>query len=590
MEKKTSNIGSIPSSGEQILAKSTKGATFLMMTQIFTKMITFILNSLLVRFLSPRIFGITAFLEFILGTVLFFSREAIRLSTLRIKENQESVSETNTYSTGTKHHSHSNNSKDVLTSSNRLSKSPVLQTVVNFAHIPLWIGIPLSIGLISWQYRNVNSYFVGLPFFTWSIFLIWASIIIELLSEPFFIVNQFFLNYGTRSCFESISVTTGCLTNFIVIYAFEKNLLFAIPKEDLEINKEGIAILAFAIGKFAHSITLLLCYYYDYFKNFRAKRLFHMRLVKIHSSSDSTSKVSYYFQADILEHFRKVYFQMCFKHLLTEGDKLVINSLCTVEEQGIYSLLSNYGSLVTRLLFAPIEESLRLFLARLLSVKRNNKNLILSMEVLVNLTKFYLYLSLIIVIFGPINSSFLLQFLIGTKWSTTTLLDTIRIYCFYIPFLAINGIFEAFFQSVASGDQILKQSYLMMVFSGIFLLNCYIFIQYLDLSLDGLILSNIINMILRITYCGWFISKFYKELHTDRGSFVINFKNFGSVSMIGLIMCLFDYWFIGYVKNFQQLFINIFLALSLLIIMIYQERLLIKRYINRGKANEFKDV
>ena len=48
---------------QQILEKSTKGATFLMLGQLFTKAITFFLNSILVRFLSPRIFGITAFLE-----------------------------------------------------------------------------------------------------------------------------------------------------------------------------------------------------------------------------------------------------------------------------------------------------------------------------------------------------------------------------------------------------------------------------------------------------------------------------------------------------------------------------------------------
>lgn len=580
MEKKMhSNI--TPSSGDQILAKSTKGAYFLMMAQLFTKMITFVLNNLLVRFLSPRIFGITAFLEFILGTTLFFSREAIRLSTLRIKDTQD---------TNEKHESSKTHSQGVSHRSGH-SRSQTLQMVVNFSYIPFWIGLPLSVILITWQHKSISSYFVNLPFFTWSIFLIWLSIIVELLSEPYFIVNQFLLNYGTRSSIESVAVTAGCVVNFVVIYAFEKKFfLLNIPIEELEVNKEGIAILAFAIGKCVHSVTLLIFYYFDYLKNFRNKNLFNLKLTKIHSISSSNSKESYYFQSDILAHWRKVYFQMCFKHLLTEGDKLVINSLCTVEEQGIYSLLSNYGSLITRLLFAPIEESLRLFLTRLLSIKRNNKNLTLSMEVLVNITKFYLYLSLMIVIFGPINSSFLLQFLIGAKWSTTTLLNTIRIYCFYIPFLALNGVFEAFFQSVASGDEILRQSYLMMIFSFVFLVNCYVFIKHLDLSLEGLIISNIINMALRISYCGWFISKFYKELHTERGSFVINFKNFFNVSFIGLLICLLDYWFIGYVKNFAQLFANVALALGMLLVIIYKERRLIKKYLQRNQASEIKST
>lgn len=573
MEKKTPHL---PSTSEQILERSTKGATFLMMGQLFTKLVTFVLNNLLIRFLSPRIFGITAFLEFIQGTVLFFSRDAIRLSTLRISDSGNGIVDGDSEDYQETHY-----------------KSKVLQTAVNFSHIPLWIGFPLSIGLTAWQYRNINAYFITLPFFTWSIFLIWLSIIVELLSEPFFIVNQFMLNYAARSRFESIAVTTGCIVNFIVVYAVQQSR-YPMGIVTADSDKEGIAILAFALGKVAHSITLLACYYWDYHKNFKPKKLFSTRLTKIKSSESNELKKnysknsSYFFQNDILEHFKKVYFQLCFKHLLTEGDKLIINSLCTVEEQGIYALLSNYGSLLTRLLFAPIEESLRLFLARLLS-SHNQKNLKLAIEVLVNLTRFYIYLSLMIIVFGPVNSSFLLQFLIGSKWSTTSVLDTIRVYCFYIPFLSLNGIFEAFFQSVATGDQILKHSYFMMAFSGIFLLNSWALIEKLKLSIEGLILSNIINMILRILYCGVFLNKFHRELFTD-SSFFFNFKDFKTVIVAGLTVCLVDWWFIGYVKNLQQFFINVLFALGLLALIMVKERQTIQSLINKRAMSSSKDV
>lgn len=548
------------SSSQQILEKSTKGATFLMMGQLFTKLITFFLNNLLIRFLSPRIFGITSFLEFIVGTALFFSREAVRLSTLRIKENID----------------------DEDTESSNKNRSRVMQTAVNFAHISLWIGIPLSIFLMTWQYRNINSYFVSLPYFTLSVLLIWVSIIIELLSEPFFIVNQFMLNYSTRSRFESISVTLGCIVNFAVILSFEKSL-FLFKNDNSEVSKEGVAILAFAMGKLVHSVSLLSCYYYDYMKNFNSGSAFSLRLTKVRMDND---KRVYYFQHDILEHFKKVYFQMCFKHLLTEGDKLIINSLCTVEEQGIYSLLSNYGSLITRLLFAPIEESLRLFLARLLSTN-NSKNLRLSMKVLVNLTKFYIYLSIMILIFGPTNSPFLLHFLIGSKWSRTSVLDEIRVYCFYLPLLAMNGIFEAFFQSIATGDQILKHSYLMMIFSGVFLTNCWLLIEYLQLSISGLIASNIINMTLRIGYCVWFINRFYKQVSS---SFFVNFRSLKWISLLGLIIWIIDWGIIGFTKNFQQLFVNIALALLLLAVILVKERDSLRALAGKSKLSRTKNT
>ncbi|QLG73234.1 hypothetical protein HG535_0E03180 [Zygotorulaspora mrakii] len=560
MEKK--NVRSPVSSSEQILEKSTKGATFLMMGQIFTKMITFVLNSLLIRFLSPRIFGISAFLEFIVGTALFFSREAIRLSTLRIKE-QLDVEDSEAAAK---------------------ERSSVFQIAANFAHITLWIGVPLSVFLITWQYRNINSYFVSLPYFTFSILLIWASIIIELLSEPFFIVNQFMLNYSVRSRFESISVTVGCVANFAVIVSYEKSL-FHLPNDNSEVSKEGTAILAFAIGKLVHAISLLMCYYFDYLRNFSSEKMFKLRLTKIRAED---GKRSYYFQHDILEHFKKVYFQMCFKHLLTEGDKLIINSLCSVEEQGIYSLLSNYGSLITRLLFSPIEESLRLFLARLLSIN-NSKNVRLSMEVLVNLTKFYLYLSILILIFGPTNSPFLLHFLIGSKWSTTSVLDEIRVYCFYLPLLAMNGILEGFFQSIATGDQILKHSYFMMVFSGVFLMNCWILIEYLELSISGLIASNIINMLLRIGYCVWFINRFYRQVAID-SSFLVNFTDLKWVSLLGVVIWIIDWWLIGFTKNFQQFSVNIALAFSLLVVILLKERNSLRSLVGKSKLSSSKNI
>lgn len=130
MAKKNSQL---PSTSEQILERSTTGATFLMMGQLFTKLVTFILNNLLIRFLSPRIFGITAFLEFIQGTVLFFSRDAIRLSTLRISDSGNGIIDDDDEEEYQETH----------------YKSKVLQTAVNFAYIPFWIGFPLSI----WSYR-----------------------------------------------------------------------------------------------------------------------------------------------------------------------------------------------------------------------------------------------------------------------------------------------------------------------------------------------------------------------------------------------------------------------------------------------------
>ncbi|CAR30375.1 Oligosaccharide translocation protein RFT1 [Lachancea thermotolerans] len=557
---------------ESMLKRSAKGVTFLMFSQLFSKIVTFILNTLLVRYLSPRVFGINAFLEFLLSTVLFFSREAIRMSTLRIKSPVAASSATE---------------DDPETDD---AGPGVLQTAINFAYIPLCIGVPLSLVLIGWQYSNLNEYFLSLPYFKLSIAMIWLSIIFELLNEPFFVVNQLMLNYKVRSQLESIAVVVSCIANFSIVYVYENKFNGSgIALHDAT-KQEGIAILAFAVSKLVHSTALLCCYYYDYLTRLAPAKKFNISPSKVQLSAGTQP---YYLQSEVLQHFKKVYLQLCFKHLLTEGDKLIINSMCSVEEQGIYSLLSNYGSLLTRLLFAPIEESLRLFLARLLSVT-STKNTKLSMDVLVNLTKFYLYLSLLILVFGPTNSPFLLQFLIGSKWSSTSVLDTIQVYCLYLPFLSINGIFEAFFQSVASGEDILRQSYFMIASSGVFLLSCWLLISQYKMSLEGLIFSNIINMLLRIGFCGRFINAFYKRVYSDPAShdstFLLNFSNLKAVSLVALVIALSNYFLFGVVKTFGQLSINAIMAFGLLSLILYKEKDIIRSYLKQSKRDEVKDA
>jgi oligosaccharide translocation protein RFT1 len=55
------------------------------------------------------------------------------------------------------------------------------------------------------------------------------------------------------------------------------------------------------------------------------------------------------------------------KHVLTQGDKIVLSLGTSYYDQGLYALAQNYGSLAARLLFQPLEESGRLMFSRLSS-------------------------------------------------------------------------------------------------------------------------------------------------------------------------------------------------------------------------------
>ena len=67
-----------------VQGKALKGMSMMVLVSGVQKIITFLLNSALVRRTHPGIFGVAAVqLELLLSTLLFFSREGVRLALLR---------------------------------------------------------------------------------------------------------------------------------------------------------------------------------------------------------------------------------------------------------------------------------------------------------------------------------------------------------------------------------------------------------------------------------------------------------------------------------------------------------------------------
>lgn len=543
-----------------LLNKSTKGASFLMMTQLFTKMLTFLLNQLLIRLISPRVFGISAYLEFVISMVLFFSREGARLSIQRTRD-----------MSGTDDKAH--DKKDRFVEKTQVG---TLQSIINFGYIPLIVGFPLSILILVWQYYSqvFQESLLTLPYYTSTIVLVWLLMILELGMEPLYAVNQFKLNFGRRSRFESVGVFGRCLVTFAVIALLQRVSTLSNKTYD------GLAVFAFALGQFGYSFLLFAQYQWSFAKENKSKPVEEKNSLvvqKIYSRSDDTY---FYFDSSILSIWKSLFVLMLFKHFLTEGDKLLINYLCTVEEQGTYAVVSNYGSIIARLLFQPIEESLRLLFTRMLSTK-SESNIKKSYEVMHHLGIFYIYLSILIGIAGYTNSAVLLKILLGgkaSKWSQTGIFDLFPQYVLYIPFLAFNGILEAFFNSVANGRDIKRFSLFMSFLTLVVLLSLYIFIAYFGLGLSGLVLANTVNMLLRIIYCTIYITSFYST-NGVTVSFMNGAKRIRIAILCGTIFVYLQYLALGY-KIKSSSIVDVIKSASLcfvyLAIMIYYERDLLK--------------
>ena len=208
--------------------------------------------------------------------------------------------------------------------------------------------------------------------------------------------------------------------------------------------------------------------------------------------------------------------QNSFKYILTQGDGILIAALASLRDQGAYALASNYGGLVARLLFQPIEESSRNLFAKVCSPDPSTgkppvKGVQEAKSLLRNILKLYNIVGLLAVSMGPTVAPLLLRFVAGARWADTEAGAVLSIYCYYIPFLAINGLTEAFVAAVASNAELHSQSVSMGVFFAAFAGAAYLFLHEWKMGASGLVYANCVNMFLRILFNTRFISRFFKQ-------------------------------------------------------------------------------
>lgn len=210
---------------------------------------------------------------------------------------------------------------------------------------------------------------------------------------------------------------------------------------------------------------------------------------------------------------------------------MMLAALSSLEDQGIYSLAANYGGLIARIIFQPLEESSRnLFSALLTSNEKkdyastrassagsdeeeetNSQQIRTAKSHLITLLKAYQLLSILVLPIGPIMVPTLLKILGGRQWTSNKVSDLLSLYCYYIPFLAFNGITEAFVSSAADPSEIRTQTLWMGVFSACYALAAYIFLEVASLGAYGLVCANIVNMAVRTIWSFGFIRGFLKK-------------------------------------------------------------------------------
>ncbi|KAL4912131.1 Rft protein-domain-containing protein [Aspergillus aurantiobrunneus] len=481
-------------SAKMLSGSAMSGTRTLIIVQLASRLFIFASNQMILRGLSPSILGISAQLELFLISILYFSRESIRAAIQR-----QPLQPPAAYSAIT--------DKKTVSSSEELQRRKILaessQSIVNMAYLSIGMGILTATTFLAFYVHFASKEVSETPFYHMSVAITAIASLVELGSEPFFAVIQQYMLYSKRAAVEISaaflkSLVTCCISMWAVRYG------------------HSVGCLPFALGYLSYALTIFggYCLVTVYQSS---DWHFSFLLSRIDSSDDSTY-LGDRFPRYSMTLSANVYFQSVVKHLLTQGDSMILASMTSLQDQGIYSLASNYGSLLARILFQPIEESSRTVFSSLLSTKGGKSqevNIITAKGHLLSVMRGYMMITVLIIPLGPALAPKVLHILGGRRWMAPEIDDLLALYCYYIPFLAFNGIGEAFVSSTANPSELRKQAAWMGLFSACFALAAYLFLSMSELGARGLVYANIVNMFVRIIWSFSFIRQYLRQNKSD---------------------------------------------------------------------------
>ena len=499
------------STGNSLPSKSVKGASFLILLQIACRALAFIVNQILLRFLSPHILGLSSQLELFSISTLYFARESLR-NALQHKPNNDEQ----------KKSAEGNGQEDTKSfdeaASYRTTKRA--QEVVNLSYIAIAIGVPLTIAF-TWLYlQKVDEAVLGSHYMRSSLYIYALATVVELLNEPAFNVARQEMMYATRASAEFLAF-------------FIRALISCSISIWVGMSGRNLGVLPFAAGQLGYAVTLNVLYHSNVYP-VCARNAVSLFAEPIASGSDYFISR---FSRPLIMRTVTLYSQNIFNQLLTYGDGYLIATFASLSSQGAYALASNYGGLLARIILQPIEESSRSLFGRLpasQTASRSKDNPILSEAKthLTTLLRLYLLLSLFATCLGPPLAPILLRIVAGSRWTHTEAPAVLAAYCYYIPLLAINGILEAFVSVVATDPQITRQTFWKVAFFGAFAVTGVVVLKVLELGAMGLVIANAVTMALRIWWSWGFVRGYLRSVGCGDGLRIEDLlPSVGSVAM-----------------------------------------------------------
>ena len=560
---------SSPQNPNASAAAAAKGVLY----SIILRFLSFSLSQITIRLIQdPRTLGYSSIqLELLCSTtVLFLSREGFRLSLVRFQSSSSSSSSspktTTTTATTTK-------TTDGGKENNHLDlENHESNQVNNVAWLSIPFGICLTIFALFFHLHqcsttadasqsnatsssNNSSIADQFDYKIAGIYFCIATII-EVISEPCMIHCLSTFNVAIRAKAEGAASIGKALTTVLLLsflqnrgeepYSIDttytnRNTLLMMRQMIGPVSSFGIAQIVYAI--------VLSTILYQQTKHELYVPNFHNIFTTKQQTQESTPSQKLLLHRPTLKLSITFTIQSMFKHLLTEGDRIILSTLVSSYNAGIYALVSSYGSIVSRMILLPLEENGRLLFShyhgQVIAIKKqmdqqqshmnNNGNdtknesnktteqplslqLLSSVQQLettyIALVKLVLYVGFFFIAFGSNYTATLLQILAGSKWGNNKqAYQTLSIYCSYILCMAWNGMTEAFVYGVVDDSVDVG---LLSIVHGVVGFVFYVLAPWLVLRQDnvngtiGLIIANQICMVLRSLYSMHFAAAYFQ--------------------------------------------------------------------------------
>ncbi|GMR50336.1 hypothetical protein PMAYCL1PPCAC_20531 [Pristionchus mayeri] len=414
-----------------------------MSLQFGSRILSFGINMYLLRVVDSSVIGlVNVRLMLLYDTILFLTREPMRKASILNDNVQRFV--------------------------NLIWLSPLISIALCGMIVPLWMygsSTPLALSVVL--------SFAG-------------SAVIEALAEPFCVIS---LRFSLDAHF---AISQGLLISLKRVFILV--LILASPIHHLTL---------FSVAQIVAAVAFTIFNYVAFYRYTVAGR---SELASFPSYRDFFPRLSAGFDAGSIKAVATLLAHSMLKQLLTDGSAFVMTftRLLTLPQQAVYDSIERLGSLISRLLLAPLEESSFAYFsnainnAKTSAFKQNTDSHDVLVRTFTALLRDIILCGLVVSVFGVPYSGVAVSIYGGQMLVANGGAALLATYAVYILVIAINGVTEAFAFATMNVEQIFSHGGFLLLSSAVHLSLSYALC--LQFGAIGFILANMANMSVRIVY------------------------------------------------------------------------------------------